>query len=333
MSGEQGEQAVRVRGIEVVYPGRRGRPPVRVLAGVDLDVRPGTVTGLVGESGCGKTTLARVLAGLHRPSAGTVTVDGTDIWALPAARRVATLAESVAMVFQDPASSLNPRLPVDRIVADPMEIRRVGTAAERSRRVAELLDLVGLPSSSATRRPAELSGGQRQRVAIARALALRPRYLVADEPTSALDVSVRAQVLNLLVELRRELGLAMVYISHDIQTVRYLADDVAVMYLGHIVEHGAAGPVTDEPGHPYTAALFSATPTLTRVAPERIVLDGGAPSALARPPGCSFATRCWRVTDECRTAVPDLLTAGEAGRSLRCLHPLARDPSNPRSTP
>jgi peptide/nickel transport system ATP-binding protein len=263
------EQALRADDITVSYPGKRGRPPIPVLGDIDLNLRPGTVTGLVGESGCGKSTLARVLAGLQQPSAGTVTVDGADIWALPVARRIATLAEAVAMVFQDPASSLNPRLTVDRIIADPLEIRRTGTATERSHRVAELLDLVGLPSSAATRRPTELSGGQRQRVAIARALALRPRYLIADEPTSALDVSVRAQVLNLLVELRRELGLAMIYISHDIQTVRYLADDVAVMYLGHIVEHGDAAAVTDEPRHPYTAALFSATPTVQRLGPPR----------------------------------------------------------------
>jgi len=309
-------------GVVVDYPSRRGRPPVRVLAGVDIELRPGRVTGLVGESGCGKSTFARVLAGMQRPSAGSVTLDGADVWGVPAARRTALLAESVAVVFQDPASSLNPRLPVARIVQDPMDIQRQGTKAERAHRVAELLDLVRLPASAAERRPGELSGGQRQRVAIARALALQPRYLIADEPTSALDVSVRAQVLNLLVDLRSELDLAMIYISHDIQTVRYLADEVAVMYLGHVVEHGPAAPVTDRPRHPYTAALFSATPSLMGAAVQRIVLEGGAPSAGDRPPGCPFTTRCWRVSEDCYSRVPDLEPASDDRRSARCLHPL-----------
>jgi peptide/nickel transport system ATP-binding protein len=315
------DKALRATEITVDHPGGHGRPPVRVLAGIDVEVRPGSVTGLVGESGCGKSTLARVLAGLQRPSGGTVTLEGIDVWALPARRRTVLLAASVAMVFQDPSSSLNPRLTVERIVRDPLEVTKIGTKLERNHRVQELLDLVRLPSSAARRRPNELSGGQRQRVAIARALALGPRYLVADEPTSALDVSVRAQVLNLLGDLRRELQLAMIYISHDIQTVRYLADDVAVMYLGHVVEHGAASVVTGQPQHPYTAALFSATPALTIAAPERIVLEGGAPSPDARPPGCPFSARCWRVEEDCRVGVPALDTSGER-RSLRCLHPL-----------
>ncbi|AXK33749.1 ABC transporter ATP-binding protein [Streptomyces armeniacus] len=314
--------ALRASGVGVSYPGGRRRPPVRVLADVALDLRPGTVTGLVGESGCGKTTLARVLAGLQRPTEGTVTLDGEDLWSLPPGRRTAALAESVAMVYQDPGSSLNPRLPVRTIVRDPLDIRRTGTPAARDRRVTELMDLVGLPPSAAGRRPGELSGGQRQRVAIARALALEPRYLVADEPTSALDVSVRAQVLNLLVRLRAELGLAMVYISHDIQTVRHLSDDVAVMYLGHVVEHGAAPLVTEAPAHPYTAALFSATPSLTRAAGDRIVLDGNPPSVRARPPGCPFAPRCWRVTEECRRELPGLEAPGTGRAPVRCIHPL-----------
>lgn len=315
------ERALRVRDARVTY--RAGRQHATILTGIDLDLPFGGVLGLVGESGCGKSTLARVLAGLQRPSAGTLTVDGADVWGMRTSDRTALLAESVAMVFQDPASSLNPRMSVARIVRDPLDIRGVGTAAERARRVEELLDMVGLPASTAQRRPAELSGGQRQRVAIARALALRPRYLIADEPTSALDVSVRAQVLNLLTELRSELGLAMILISHDIQTVRYLADDIAVMYLGHIVERGPAADVTERPRHPYTAALFSATPALTRARTDRIVLEGNAPTPADRPPGCPLSTRCWRVTDDCRDRVPDLEPAGDGDRTVRCLYPLA----------
>jgi peptide/nickel transport system ATP-binding protein len=245
-------------------PTRRELPAVRE---VSVTLEGGRVVGVVGESGSGKTTLTRVLAGLQRPSAGTVTLDGQDVWRLPSRHRRRLISSRVGLVLQDPTSSMNPRMAVGAIVADPLRVHRRGDRAAQRRRVRELLDTVRLPATTADRRPAELSGGQRQRVAVARALALDPAFLLADEPTSALDVAVRGQLLDLLAELRQTRGLGVLLVSHDIQAVRYLADEVTVMHRGRAVEQGPARLLA-EPTHPYTAALLSAVPTLAAALPD-----------------------------------------------------------------
>ncbi|MCX4444336.1 MULTISPECIES: ABC transporter ATP-binding protein [Streptomyces] len=314
---------VRLDGVHVRHRARGGglfrKDAVHALTDVSLEIRRGEILGLVGESGCGKSTLARVVTGLQRPTEGTVSFQGTDLWSMSPAARRERFGPAVGVVFQDPATALNPRLSVRRIVRDPLDVHRRGTPEQREARVRELLDLVGLPGHTLEALPGQLSGGQRQRVAIARALALDPELIVADEPTSALDVSVRAQILNLLVDLRARLGLGMVFISHDVQTVRYLADRIAVLYLGRVVEEGAASQVSGDSRHPYTEALLSATPSLLE-RPERIVLHGPVPSATNPPSGCPFRTRCWKADETCATAFPPA-SEDAAGHRWHCVHP------------
>ncbi|MFE0464661.1 oligopeptide/dipeptide ABC transporter ATP-binding protein [Kitasatospora sp. NPDC058965] len=313
---------LRLDGVHVRHRARGGgvlrRDAVHALTAADFEVRKGEIVGVVGESGCGKSTMAKVLTGLQRPTEGTVAFRGEDLWAMPAARRRREFGSAVSMVFQDASTALNPRLPVGRILRDPLDVHRRGTRPEREQRVEELLDLVGLPGHVIRNLPGQLSGGQRQRVAIARALALEPDVVIADEPTSALDVSVRAQVLNLLVDLRERLGLGMVFVSHDIQTVRYLSDRLAVLYLGRVVEEGAAAEVTGAPSHPYTKALLSATPSLLAQS-ERIVLHGPVPSATNPPSGCPFRTRCWKADEACATDFP--AADGAERHRWHCVHP------------
>ncbi|MCP2163408.1 oligopeptide/dipeptide ABC transporter ATP-binding protein [Goodfellowiella coeruleoviolacea] len=319
------EHLLELDGVHVVHRVRSsslfGRDEVHALTDANLVLTPGQTVGVVGESGCGKSTLAKVVVGLQRPTSGTVRYRGTSLWAMGAGQRAREFGRDVGMVFQDPSTALNRRLPVARIIRDPLDVHRVGTPAERADRVRELMSLVGLPSSAEQAVPSQLSGGQRQRVAIARALALRPGLLVADEPTSALDVSVRAQILNLLMDLRDRLNLAMVFVSHDIQTVRKMSDRIVTMYLGRIVEEAPASALPDQAHHPYTRALFSATPSLLH-AVEPIVLTGPVPSATAPPSGCGFRTRCWKATDDCARALPPLASAGESAQhTYRCIHP------------
>ncbi|SDQ33904.1 oligopeptide/dipeptide ABC transporter ATP-binding protein [Thermostaphylospora chromogena] len=317
------EPVVSLEHVHVVHTARSGglirRDKVYALTDATVSVGRGEILGVVGESGCGKSTLARVVVGLQAPTSGTVRFRGEDLWKLPARRRREEFGASVAMVFQDSSTALNPRLPVRRILRDPLDVHRRGTAAQREERVRALLDLVGLPGHVSEALPGQLSGGQRQRVAVARALALEPDVIVADEPTSALDVSVRAQVLNLLVDLRATLGLGLVFISHDIQTVRYLADRIAVMYLGRVVEEGPAADVAARARHPYTRALFSATPSLLGDA-ERIVLTGPVPSATHPPSGCPFRTRCWKAGEVCAAEFPPA-TVADGEHSWHCVHP------------
>ncbi|MEU0333035.1 ABC transporter ATP-binding protein [Streptomyces sp. NPDC006193] len=319
---------VEVRDAHVVHRARSGglfrRDRVYALTGADLAVAPGETVGVVGESGCGKSTLAKVLVGIERPVLGTVSFRGRDLWAMTPAERRAAVGAGVGMIFQDPSTALNRRLTVRRVLRDPLDVHRRGGRAEREDRVRELMALVGLPRALADALPGQLSGGQRQRVAIARALALDPALVVADEPTSALDVSVRAQILNLLLDLRERLGLALVFVSHDIQTVRRMSDRVITMYLGRIVEETPAGRVAGGARHPYTRALFSAAPGLLHPL-EPIPLTGPVPSAIRPPSGCPFRTRCWRADAVCAEAMPGFSAASRGGHRYRCHHPVEED--------
>ncbi|MBK3646794.1 ABC transporter ATP-binding protein [Streptomyces sp. MBT33] len=314
----------------VVHKARSGglfsRDRVYALTGADLVVAAGETVGVVGESGCGKSTLARVLVGIQRPTAGTVSFQGRELWSMPAAERRTAVGGTTGMIFQDPSTALNRRLPVRQILRDPLDVHGRGTRARREERVRELMALVGLPRALADALPGQLSGGQRQRVAIARALALDPALVVADEPTSALDVSVRAQILNLLLDLKERLGLALVFVSHDIQTVRRMSDRVITMYLGRIVEESPAAEVTGRARHPYTRALFSATPGLLNPV-EPIPLTGPVPSATHPPSGCPFRTRCWKADDVCASRMPEFSAASAPGHRFRCHHPVREDAS------
>ncbi|MCX4880682.1 ABC transporter ATP-binding protein [Streptomyces sp. NBC_00847] len=314
----------------VVHRARSGglftRDKVYALTGADLTVAAGETVGVVGESGCGKSTLAKVLVGVVRPTYGTVSFQGRDLWSMTPAERRSAVGGSTGMIFQDPSTALNRRLPVRQILRDPLEVHNRGSRTQREDRVRELMSLVGLPRSLTDALPGQLSGGQRQRVAIARALALDPRLVVADEPTSALDVSVRAQILNLLLDLKERLGLALVFVSHDIQTVRRMSDRVITMYLGRIVEEAPAAEVTDRARHPYTRALFSATPGLLDPV-DPIPLTGPVPSATHPPSGCPFRTRCWKSDDVCAAEMPDFSDASTRTHRFRCHHPVQEDES------
>jgi oligopeptide transport system ATP-binding protein len=294
--------------------------PVRAVDGVDLTVAPGEVLGLVGESGSGKSTLGRCVTRLLPVTAGSVRIAGRDI-ARMSRRAIRPLRRDFNIVFQDPSSSLNPRLTVGDIVAEPLRQHRIGAAEGRRDRVVEMLDQVGLGSEVTRRYPHELSGGQRQRVSLARALVAGPSLLVADEPTSALDVSVQASVLNLMGRLQREMGFACLFISHDLASVEYLAQRVAVMYLGVLVETAERFELFATPRHPYTQALLSAAPIPDPPAQRqrrRVVLTGDIPSPVAPPPGCRFHTRCPVAVERCRVEVPPLRQVGGDGALVAC---------------
>jgi oligopeptide transport system ATP-binding protein len=293
---------------------------VRAVDGVTLSVRPGEVLGLVGESGCGKSTLARTILQLVPTTGGAVLLGGRN---LAQASRAELLAcrRVMQMIFQDPYASLNPRMTVQATLAEPLIAHRVCARAEVGDRVDELMRLVGLAPRLARKYPHEFSGGQRQRIAIARALALRPRLVIADEPVSALDVAIQAQILNLMAKLGREMGLALIFIAHDLSVVRHISDRVAVMYLGRIVELGPAEDVIDRPRHPYTRALVSAIPIpdpAVERGRKRIVLAGEPPSPIHPPAGCAFHPRCPYAIDRCQEAVPPLVPAGP-GRVAACI--------------
>ena len=294
---------------------------VHAVDGVSFDIGDNETLGLVGETGCGKSTVARLVTRLLEPTAGTISYDGQDI-THRSPRQLKDLRREIQIVFQDPFSSLNPRRRVGAIVGDPLRIHRVGTRDERRRRVHQVLGLVGLDAACAARYPHQFSGGQRQRIGIARALVTNPRLVVADEPVSALDVSIQAQVLNLVAELRREFGLALLFISHDVSVIRHVSDRIAVMYLGKIVEVAETERLFAAPSHPYTAGLLAAVPLARRERRTKVAaVRGEPPSPLAPPSGCRFRTRCPYAQEVCAEVEPPLEPRGSS--LVACHFPLS----------
>ncbi|MGH7761446.1 MAG: ABC transporter ATP-binding protein [Candidatus Dormibacteraceae bacterium] len=317
---------LRARGLVKHFPIRRGvlqrvTGQVRAVDGVDLDVLPGETVGLVGESGCGKSTLGRTLVRLVEPTAGEITFDGQDLVRLRG-HALKKVRRDMQIVFQDPVGSLDPRMTVKQIVAEGLAAHGIASGNDRDRRIREILEQVGMRAEAASRYPHEFSGGQRQRIGIARALVIRPRLVIADEPVSALDVSIQSQVLNLLVDLKRELKLTYVFVAHNLAVVGYISDRIAVMYLGKIVEIASARELYRRPLHPYTQALLSAIPQL---APgrhrRRIVLKGEVPSPINPPSGCRFRTRCPLAQEICAEIEPPLeAKVGEPQDHLAACH-------------
>jgi oligopeptide transport system ATP-binding protein len=321
------EPLLSVRGLKKHFPVRRGLIPktvgyVQAVDGVDLQVFPGQAVGLVGESGCGKTTAGRCILRLIEPTAGEILFEGRDLVQLSRAE-LRPLRRELQIIFQDPFSSLNPRRTVYEALSEPLKLHGIcETRADLQTEVRALLRRVGLDPDYLNRYPHEFSGGQRQRVGIARALAVRPKFIVCDEPVSALDVSVQAQILNLLADLRQELGLSYLFIAHDLGVVRHLCDVVAVMYLGRIVEIGPTAALFERPQHPYTRALLSAVPVPQPGGrPDRIRLEGDVPTPIDPPSGCRFHTRCPHATPECAEITPTLEPAdGAADHQVACIH-------------
>ena len=316
-----------LRDVEVAYK-RRGREPVRAVAGASLELKAGEIVGLVGESGCGESTLARAASGLIAPTAGQILFEGEPIGALTRRARPAREVK-LQLVFQDPYSSLNPRRRIGAQLADALRINNLVAPEKRQQRVIELLSQVGLPESAIHSYPHQFSGGQRQRLAIARALAAEPSVLVLDEPLSALDASAQAQVANLLMTLCRDLGIAMLLISHDLAIVRQIADRISVMYLGVIVESGPIAELWSDPKHPYTQALIGAIPRPDGLGVKPTALPGEVPDPANPPSGCRFNPRCEYAFGPCQTVVPTLINLGNDHAAACLLH----DPDYATSLP
>jgi oligopeptide/dipeptide ABC transporter ATP-binding protein len=311
LQAASGDTLLEVRNLKTFYPSRTGilkqrTDWVKAVDDVSFSIRRGETFGLVGESGCGKTTLGRSIMRLERPQSGQVIFEGEDILALSGSR-LKTIRPHLQVIFQDPHGSLDPRMNVRQVISEGLVIQGTMSRDERDARVERLVDIVGLRKEHLDRYPHEFSGGQRQRIGIARALALRPKFVLADEPVSALDVSVQSQVLNLMSDLQREFGLTYLFIAHDLAVVGYFSDRVGVMYLGKLVEVASAEALYADPRMPYTQALLSAIPgTKGTGKAERIILRGDIPSPLNPPSGCPFRTRCWMAQDVCAQTTPTL---------------------------
>ncbi|MEV0257395.1 dipeptide ABC transporter ATP-binding protein [Streptomyces sp. NPDC050732] len=307
------------------FPFKRRIGAVQAVDGLDFTVAEGESLGLVGESGCGKSTTGRLITRLLEPTGGKITYRGQDI-THASRKQLAPVRSEIQMIFQDPYASLNPRQTVGKIISGPMEVNGINPAGGREARVRELLETVGLNPEHYNRFPHEFSGGQRQRIGVARALALEPKLIVADEPVSALDVSIQAQVVNLLQKLQKDLGIAFLFIAHDLAVVRHFSQRVAVMYLGRIVEIADRESLYGNPRHPYTKALLSAVPEATAddvPRRERILLTGDVPSPVNPPSGCRFRTRCWKATDKCASEDPPLvqIDGNREGHLTACHYP------------
>lgn len=327
------DPVLEVEGLVKRFPvrGSRGHAWVHAVDGVDLTIHPGELVGLVGESGSGKSTVARCIARLIEPTEGKVTLRGRDVTHLPQ-RKLRAVRRQVHMVFQDPYSSLNPRMQVGNIVSEPLRMHHIATGNQMRAKTAEMLEQVGLSPEMARRYPHELSGGQRQRVGLARSLVIEPDLLIADEPVSALDVSVQASIINLLLDLQRDMGFSCLFIAHDLSTVEFLCNRVAVMYLGRIVEKASRDELFKAPRHPYTQSLLSAVPIpdpTTQRTRRRVLLEGEIPSPVNPPSGCRFHTRCPVAEFPlCRDQEPDLRDHSRTGHFTSC-HLISEDGTAP----
>ena len=314
------EYILEVEHLKQYFPIRTGfmeTKPLKAVDDVSFTIKPGETLGLVGESGCGKTTVGRSILRLYKPTDGMVRFDGEEI----NDKNIKTMRKKMQMVFQDPYSSLNPRMTVEDIIGEPLDVHKLySNRKERREKILDLMELVGLNAEHATRYAHEFSGGQRQRIGIARALAVEPKFIVCDEPVSALDVSIQAQVINMFEELQEKLGMAYLFIAHDLLVVQHISDRIAVMYLGHLVELADANELMNHPQHPYTQSLLSAVPIpdpKTARNKNRIVLEGDVPSPLNMPSGCPFRTRCRYADEKCAAQCPELRDRGN-GHFVAC---------------
>ena len=321
-SNDKNEYLVEVNDLKQYFPIKTGfgkTIPLKAVDGVSFAIKPGETLGLVGESGCGKTTVGRSLLQLYKPTGGDVIFKGEKV----TDKNIKSLRKEMQMVFQDPYSSLNPRMTVEDIIGEPLDVHKLySSKAERREKILELMDLVGLNAEHATRYAHEFSGGQRQRIGIARALAVNPSFIVCDEPVSALDASIQAQVINMFEDLQEKLGVAYLFIAHDLLVVHHISDRIAVMYLGKIVEIADADELNENPLHPYTESLLSAIPMPDpNMAKERkrIILEGDVPSPMNLPSGCAFRTRCRYATEQCAKECPSLTDRGN-GHMVSCFN-------------
>lgn len=324
-ASDPGQPLLEIKDLEMAFPVKGGifntaKAQCKAVDGVNLNIMPGETLGLVGESGCGKSTLGKCVLRLNNPTGGSIIYNGHDITHLSQSQLM-PFRHDIQMIFQDPAESLNARHSVGELLAEPFVVQNIGTKEERRKKVLDLLDMVGLPKNAAERYPFEFSGGQRQRIGIARALALNPKLIVCDEPVSALDVSVQSQILNLLMDLQKELDLAYLFIAHDLAVVKHISDRIAIMYLGKIVEIGEADEIYSNPMHAYTKALISAVPIPDpNRKSERIILQGDVPSPINPPKGCAFAQRSWMPCTQQEAEQPGVFKEVKPGHWVE-LHP------------